>query len=295
MTYDVVMDPVYAPQDTGLGTAFERLAVYRRVRTWAEQREIKTALEGPVDGMAGMPGLNLLPLARRGVDVTVVLPDQDAIDRVSEVYERGGLEKRLTAICDDEPPKGAMYDLVLSYNAFALVDDWRGYIGDILSRSRKWAIVSVSHPTSYGVYISRALKALRGERSPQLYEHEAAAAQNLEPELERHGRIVEMAFVDCPWWPDLFVTAGQSLAQEVASAVPLVGARLAAKLAPASKPGPGAFDYPPEGYPFSTEDEPPDLVAAMKRHPYFDDRSQRVAGAFAHLRAYLLDVSRRPS
>jgi hypothetical protein len=295
VTYDVSMEPLYAPQDVGLGTAFERLAVYRRVRTWANQKNIRTALEGPVDGMAGMPGLNLLPLARSGTDITVVLPDHDAIERVREVYARGRLSNRLTAIVADSPPDGATYDLVLTYNPFALVDDWRTYLGDILARSRKWAIVSVSHPTSYGVYISRGLKALRREQASQLYEHEAAAPATLEPELERHGKIADMAYMDCPWWPDLFVTAGQSLAQEVVSAVPLVGAKLAARLAPSSQPGPGPFDYPPDAYPFSIDDEPRELVEAMKRHPYFDDRSRRIASVFAHLRAYLLDVSDRPS
>jgi hypothetical protein len=289
------MVPLYAPLDVGLGTAFERLAVYRRVRTWATQKNIRTALEGPFDGMAGMPGLNLLPLARGGTDITVVLPDRDAIERVREVYARGGLSKRLTAIVADAPPQGATYELVLTYNALALVDDWRGYLGDVIARSTRWAIVSVSHPTSYGVYLSRGLKALRGERSPQLYEHEAAAARNLEPELLRHGTIVDIAYVDCPWWPDLFVTAGGTLAQEVVSAVPIVGAKLAAKLAPSSQPHPGPFDYTPDAYPFSTEDEPRELVDAMKRHPHFDDRTRRVAALFAHHRAYLLRVGARPS
>ena len=283
--------PVYAPEDVGLGTAFERLAVYRRVRRWADGLNLRTALEGPVDGMAGMPGLNLLPLARTGTEVTVILPDAAAIDRVRTVYETGGLGHKLKTIVGDAPPAGTTYDLVLTYNALAIVDDWRAHLQRVLSWTHRWAIVSVSHPRSYGVYLSKGLKKLQGDDRPQLYEHEAAQEQHLEPELRRTMRVVDMAFVDCPWWPDLFVDAGGTLLQGVVSAVPVVGHALAAKLARGGDTGraPGPFDYPPDGYPFSHEDEPAELARAMARHPFFDDRSPRVAGVFAHHRAYLLE------
>ena len=60
--------------DRGLGSAYERYCFYQLVDAWRTRYEIETALEGLIDGMAGVSGVHCVGLARRGVKVTTALP-----------------------------------------------------------------------------------------------------------------------------------------------------------------------------------------------------------------------------
>src|SRR5580700_2081845 len=97
-----------AKVDLGLGTAYERVAIYKLFDRWAEGRRIETAAEGPLDGMAGIPGLHLMGFAHRGIHATVCLPDDGALARVRAIYRRQGIEERLSTyrIASDATPTG---------------------------------------------------------------------------------------------------------------------------------------------------------------------------------------------
>ncbi len=257
-------------RDIGLGTAYERLAIYRRLARWFEGG-VATAAEGPVDGFAGIGGLHLLPLARRGCRVTVCASDARALDAVAAAYRHAGALDRLTLFQGERLPD-ERFDLVLDFNGLPHVENWRAHLGMLAARARE-LVVFVTYPFSYGAFVSRALSLLeRGPRAPRQYQHETTLASRLVPELERLGRIRERAWVDCPWWPDLFVQPGATLAQELRD-------RLHLRL-PAPSP---RFVYPADSFPYGG-DPPSELVRALGRHPAFDDSV--VAPVFAHHRAY---------
>ncbi len=155
----VVPLPPPAHHDVGLGTAYERWAVYRLLGKWLETREIATALEGPVDGMAGIPGLHLVPAAARGARVTVLVPDAPAAETVRGVYATLGLADRLDVRASAAWPEET-FDLVLTYNALPSVLDWKGYLAEAAARARRHLFV-VTHPASYGVFVRKALRLLR--------------------------------------------------------------------------------------------------------------------------------------
>src|SRR5262249_9465579 len=148
-------------RDVGLGTAYERWAVYELVGRWLSGWDVATALEGPIDGMAGIPGLNLIPAAVRGVRVTVLVPDEEAARTVAGVYKLLRLEERLDVRVLADWPSNYTFDLVLTYNALPSVPDWRAYLAEAAARARRRLIVSVTHPSSYGVFLRRALRLLQ--------------------------------------------------------------------------------------------------------------------------------------
>src|SRR5579863_3408466 len=76
--------------DRGLGTAYERFHFYKLLDKWASDYEVQTALEGPVDGMAGVSGVHLVGLARRGVRATSVAPNEAKAAVARTVYDRAG-------------------------------------------------------------------------------------------------------------------------------------------------------------------------------------------------------------
>ncbi|MGE3635906.1 MAG: hypothetical protein AB7P00_38725, partial [Sandaracinaceae bacterium] len=261
-------------RDFGLGTLYERWAIYRLLDRWG--RGATTALEGPIDGMAGMEGLHLMGLCHLGAHVTCVQPDAAARDRVRTAYAAGAISDRLTV--REDLPKEAAFDLVLSFNAPPYADDWRGYLGELARRSRRWLIVFVTHPYSYGTWIRRGLRRVEGGlRERELFDHEACRPAVMEAELRRHGTIEAQAFVDCPWWPDLFVRPGQTL-------LSATWGRLGRTVSPARS----AYTFGPSDFPFARGALEPDLARALARHPGFD--GTRLAGVFAHHRAYRVRV-----
>lgn len=270
-----------ATKDVGLGTAYERWAIYRLLEEWVAAPPA-TALEGPLDGMAGMPGLHLLPLARRGTKVTVVLPTSESLNRVRTIYSRAGLEDRLDARVGATVPRGDRFELVLGFNFAHETENWRGHLRDLASTATRRLVVFATHPGSYGAWIRRGLRRVEpGGGRPELFDHEACRTAVLRPALERHGRVIAERYVDCPWWPDLFVSAGQTLA----------GATMS-RLRGRSPGGEGGtrFDWGPERFPFARDGTPPTLRRALRRHPGFERAPEPIAGLFAHHRAYLVDV-----
>ena len=55
-------------EDRGLGTTFERFAIYKWLDSVADRYAVYTVLEGPGDGVAGILGIHSIPLARRGCE-----------------------------------------------------------------------------------------------------------------------------------------------------------------------------------------------------------------------------------
>ncbi len=275
-----------AKQDLGLGTAYERVAIYKLFDRWAEGRRMESAAEGPLDGMAGIPGLHLMGFAHRGVRASVCLPDDDALARVRAIYRHQGIEDHLSTsrIDVDALPSGPV-DVLVSYNALPYVDDWRGYLRRLLSADARWFFLVVSNPVSYGTYLRRAQRKLRGERVVELFDHEATRRSVLEPEIEQHGRIVSHDYLDCPWWPDFLLPARKNLAGDTL-------ARMKGLLGrdPSAGAGPARFVFGEEQYPFFEGiDGHEDLVRSMRAHPVFDRAPEPVARFFGHLHGYLVE------
>jgi hypothetical protein len=224
-----------------------------------------------VDGFAGIGGLHLLSLARAGTRVTVAANDARALDAAASAYRRAGLEDRLTLFQGDGLPD-QRFDLVLDFNGLPNVRDWQSHLAMLCRHGRELALF-VTHPASYGALASRLLARLGPESdAPRQFENETTRRRVLEPELRRHGRVVDRAWVDCPWWPDLFVETGTTLAQDLRSRF---GLRRSG--------GAPRFVYEAPDFPYG-QGAPPELERTLRRHPVFDGSA--LAPLFAHHRAY---------
>jgi hypothetical protein len=278
-----------AALDTGLGTAYERVAVYGLLRRWLAPLGIQTAFEGPVDNMAGIPGVHLIGAARHGARVTVALGEQRWLDNARAIYARAGLGDRLeTRLVDPGGPlPERAWDLALTYNALPIVADWRELLRRVAGTSRRWLVVALTNPASYGVLIRKAIRVVEPARARELFDHESTRPRVVERELQRLGTIEQHAYFDCPWWPDLFVDAGESLAGATLRRLPLVGPPLARSRAGRGL-APERFVYGADRFPFEGGDTDVELDRALRRHPVFDERPEAIARLFGHLHAYLV-------
>lgn len=267
-------------EDYGLGTAYERQAIYALLERWVGAP--RSLVEGPVDGFAGLGGLHGLGCAARGTQVTVVLPSESALTAVREVYRRAGLARQLSTVCADELPADR-WEVVLAFNALPLARDWRGRLAELVSRASRHVVLCVTHSGSYGARLRRVLRRLeRSERRAELFDHESTDWRALEPELRKAGRIDARAWLDCPWWPDLFVEPGRGLLDATLE-------RLTSR--PPSRPS-SRFRYGPETFPWVGGRPPAELRRALCLHPTFDG-CPALGPVFAHHRAYRIAPAAR--
>lgn len=291
------MDPLATQlieHDRGLGTAYERWCFYQLVDEWAREYGVTSALEGPVDGMAGVSGVHLVGLARRGVAVTSAVPSEAKARATRGVYVRAGAGNHVDVRVSEPsrletlPPS----DLVIAYHALPLVDDWRGYLRSLAKLARKALIVTVCNPDNWGVAAIRWAGRLRGRRD--LEAPETWRTEVLAPELWSIGRVRDHVYFDAPWWPDLQVAPGQSLLdrarqllaqrrREVRFTAGEQGARLAER-----------FVYGADRWPYFGGDGWVDeLLPALLRHPGFDGSRMRLGSRIAHLHAFVVDTQPR--
>jgi hypothetical protein len=195
------------------------------------------------------------------------------------VYERAGLSDRLDLVGAPAPDR--TYDLVLSFNALA-GPEWREDLARTLARANGTAIVVVTNRSSWGVGLRRVARLFETGREVEPWEHEATRPEVVEPELRLAGRIADRAWLDCPWWPDLFVTSGETL----------VGATL--RRIGIDRPTRSKLRFGAESFPFTRGALDPALARALALHPGFDGVDARWVRRFAHHRAYRVEVTRGP-
>lgn len=283
--------------DRGLGSAYERYYFYELLDRWHRELGAKTFLEGPLDGMAGVPGVHGVGLARRGASVISVVRTEAQAAITRAVYRRaapsGNVEVRVLPNLDDMESLPEA-DLVLAYHALEFVPDWRAFIERVAKRAQKGFVITTCNPDNWGVEIIRSVGKLRGIQGlepPDRWRTDALA-----PTLWRLGRVREHEFFDCPWWPDLQVSPGQSLADRAKKLV--LSRRKAVTFTADAAQAPELarrFVYGADRWPYFGDDGFDDeLGPALKRHPSFDrlatSRWKALAG---HLHAFLVDVSPR--
>jgi hypothetical protein len=274
--------------DRGLGTAYERWCFYQLMDGWAREYSVESALEGPVDGVAGVRGVHCAGLAREGVRVVSAVPTAESAAVARGVYADvalpGTFDVRIVTnedLTEDLPAS----DLVLVYHALPFVRDWRRYLETLARRARKVLIVATCNPDNWGF---TAVRWVGGVQAPAVW-----CTGTLAPALWELGRVRDHVYFDAPWWPDLPVAPGQSLAHRLKQLfVGRGGARFAAPergavLASKYVYGPGRWPY------FGGPGWLDDLQPALLRHPAFEGSSPPLVRRAAHLHAFVVDVRPR--
>ena len=282
--------------DRGLGTAYERFHFYKLLDRWASEYEVRTALEGPVDGMAGVSGVHLVGLARRGLHATSSVQNDAQAAVARAVYERAGAGKEADVRVVADPMRAARElspcDLVVAYHALPLVADWRAYLRILAKLAKKALVVCVCNPDNWGVTAIRLasmVRGLAGLRPPDVWQTAV-----LGPELWNVGRVRDHVYFDAPWWPDLQVAPGQSLLHRAGQ---LLGQRRSEVRFTADERGAqmaGRFVYGSGRWPYFGGDGWADeLEPALRRHPSFEGVRPTLGRHLAHLHAFVVDTRPR--
>ena len=126
--------------DEGLGTVYERFALARVLDSAIERTGATSVLHAPSFGMLGVPGLDAIFLARRGMRVGLLDFDQERFDYTRSLWSEFGLTPETHLVPGPDPATWpdrlpAEYDLVFSFAALWWFDDpWA-----VLTAQARWA------------------------------------------------------------------------------------------------------------------------------------------------------------
>lgn len=199
-------NPVAACEaDQGLGTTYERFAIYRWLEELVGRFPVRFVLEGPGDGVAGIPGIHSLPLALRGCLVTVVLENPAEIALAQRAWAAQGCLAQVDFIRVDELPLFSpphRFDLVWNFNRLPFTDP-AALIGEMARLSRRYVALVVPNRRNYGFPARRLYH--RRTRLPWPYgDRRVMHPEVVRRLLERAGlRLLEVRWLDVAPWPDI--------------------------------------------------------------------------------------------
>jgi hypothetical protein len=193
---------------------------------WALEYGVESALEGPADGSRGNPTVRCLGLARRGIRVTSawITTEKAAFARgaymastantasAASAATAGGQARIDTRVLAD-PMRAAeelpSSDLVITYDALAVVADWREYLRALARLAGKVLVVVVRNPQ----YLSVTLPVVTLRAATRLgWEHafqgsEAWQTEALAPVLWSLGRVRDHVYLKGEGWASELLSA----------------------------------------------------------------------------------------
>jgi hypothetical protein len=177
--------------------------------------DLRTSFEGPDDGMAGIAGINSLPLGLQGVRTTLLLPHPGRAALARTVWHHHAPDADLETVetWDGKhlPFPDSCFDLAWNFNVMTRQGDPRSLLAELVRISRRYVLVFVPNRLNYSFELHRLHHRVAG----QPWDHGRIDLMHPRPWrrwLTEMGLTVrEAIWVDCPWWPDI-VDFGQMIA-----------------------------------------------------------------------------------
>jgi SAM-dependent methyltransferase len=140
----------------GLGVVYERFVLNDYLDQIVDRHNIKTVLEAPLYGMAGVSGINSVRLAERGCTVTLVDENEERLAGVAKIWEQLNLPAKFVHHQD-------FAKLPFDDNSFDLAWEWAGLwhlpnaealLNELVRVSRKLVFVAMPNNIQVG-YLMR--------------------------------------------------------------------------------------------------------------------------------------------
>jgi hypothetical protein len=191
--------------DRGLGTTFERFAIYGWLESVVDRYAVHAVLEGPGDGVTGIPGIHSIPLARRGCEVTLALEKPAEVALARRAWAAQGCLAQVRFVCVQRLPlpfSSRRFDLVWNFNRLPFIDPGR-LLGEMARLSCRYVALVVPNRRNYSFPARR----LYHRRTRLSWPYGDTAVMNpgtVRGLLEEAGlQALETRWLDVPWWPDL--------------------------------------------------------------------------------------------
>jgi len=195
----------------GLGVVYERLVLNDYLDRLVDRYAIRTVLEAPLYGMAGVSGINSVQLARRGCEVTLVDGEAERLEGVERIWRELQLPVRCRLHADFAhlPFDDGEFDMAWEWAGLWYLSDAAGLLRELARVSRKIVFVAMPNPIQVGYLLRKYVidRAFFGT----VDEHWTSMAA-IKRVLRAAGvRLIEEGVMDVPPWPDTVMPAAEVL------------------------------------------------------------------------------------
>lgn len=198
----------------GLGLVYERFVLNDFLDDLRRKYNIRSVLEAPLYGMAGVSGINSYQLAKAGVDVTLVDDTPERLAGVERIW-REDLQQpvNLVGIQPDEwgrlPFADNSFDMAWCWASLWYIQDPAGLLGELARVSQDVVFVAMPNNIQVGYWmrklvIDREFFAHHDERWTETGRIRRILA-------EAKVRFVDEGVLDTPPWPDTVMPANEVL------------------------------------------------------------------------------------
>jgi SAM-dependent methyltransferase len=195
----------------GLGVVYERLVLNDYLDRLVDRYAIRTVLEAPLYGMAGVSGINSVQLARRGCEVTLVDGVAERLEGVERIWHELRLPVR--CVCHEDfarlPFDDGEFDMAWEWAGLWYLPDAAGLLRELARVSRKIVFVAMPNPLQVGYLLRKHLidRAFFGT-----VDERWTSMGAIKRVLRAAGvRLVEEGVMDVPPWPDTVMPAAEVL------------------------------------------------------------------------------------
>ncbi|MBI5650415.1 MAG: class I SAM-dependent methyltransferase [Chloroflexi bacterium] len=193
----------------GLGLVYERLVLNDYLDRIVSQHNLRSVLEAPLFGMAGVSGINSVRLAQRGCAVTLVDENAERLAGIERIW--GELNLRATFVHHTDfarlPFDDASFDLTWEWAGLWYLPNADALLRELVRVSRNLVFVAMPNRVQVGYLMRKFLL----ERDFVNYVDESWADINRIKRELRDVKIIEEGVLDVPPWPDTVMPASQVL------------------------------------------------------------------------------------
>jgi SAM-dependent methyltransferase len=195
----------------GLGLVYERFVLNDYLEQLVDQYTVRTVLEAPLYGMAGVSGINSVRLAQRGCDVTLVDSVTERLDGISRIWGELNLPARFVLHQDFAhlPFEDDTFDLTWEWAGLWYLPDAESLLRELARVSRKLVFVAMPNNLQIG-YLMR--KYLIDRDFFDTIDERWVQMRRVGRVLRAVGvRLVDQGVLDVPPWPDTVMPAAEVL------------------------------------------------------------------------------------
>ena len=195
----------------GLGLVYERLVLNDYLDRIVNQHNIRTVLEAPIFGMAGVSGINSVRLAQRGCAVTLVDENADRLRGIERIWSELNLRATFTPHSDFArlPFDDGAFDLTWEWAGLWYLPNAQELLKELARVSRKLVFVAMPNRIQVGYLMRKYLL----ERDFVNYVDESWADINRIKQVLRDAKVkfIDEGVLDVPPWPDTVMPASRVL------------------------------------------------------------------------------------
>ncbi len=198
----------------GLGLVYERFVLNDFLTALRQQYNLKSVLEAPLYGMAGVSGINDVVLAQQGMEVTLVDDNLERLRGVQRIW-RDDLHLPVNLVYN---PPDRWHDLPFANGSFDLTWQWAGlwYIAnpagllrELVRTSQNLVFVAMPNNLQVGYWLR---KLVIDRDFFATHDEQWTDIERIRNILAREGvEIIEEGVLDTPPWPDTVMPANEVL------------------------------------------------------------------------------------